>query len=303
MRAIVPGIYPRSEALVQATRDLDRGRTTREAVDEQVEADFQGFLAVQQEAGLDLLADGMLRWQDHFRPLLEASDGIAPGALTRFLDTNTFYRAPRASTVAPHLRQPLGEEYLAPLRGAGLVTLPSPWALASGTGLTARAVAEGLLRPQLEALGPQIELVVLVEPFFARDPAAKLEDLASALEALAGTRALALQFVFCDARPVLEQRVDELPVDGIGVDFYLTRATDVPEGFRKTLLAGVVDARSSLVEDAQELARFAERLLERADSVDLVPNGDLQFVAEPIARRKVARLGEVRFAVAREAAA
>ena len=36
MRAFAPGIYPRSEALVQATRDRDRGRTTAEAVDEQL---------------------------------------------------------------------------------------------------------------------------------------------------------------------------------------------------------------------------------------------------------------------------
>ena len=303
MRAFVRGIYPRSEALIQATRDLDRGRTTPEAVDEQLDADLQRVLEVQRQAGLDLLADGMLRWQDHFRPLLEASDGIEPGALTRFLDTNTFYRAPRATTVTPRLREALGEEHVAPLRSPGLVTLPSPWALASGTGLTPRAIAEGILRPQLQALRPEVELLVLVEPFFARDPGAALDDLASALDALGDTRPLALQFVFSDARPVLEQRVDELPLAGIGVDFYLTRATDVPHGFRTMLLAGVVDARSSLVEDAEALAGFAERLLERVDDVALVPNGDLQFVAEPIARAKVARLGEARLAVGREAAA
>jgi 5-methyltetrahydropteroyltriglutamate--homocysteine methyltransferase len=303
MRAFVPGIYPRSEALVQATRDLDRGRTTPEAVAEQLERDLQGFLQLQQEAGLDLLSDGMLGWQDHFRPLLEAAEGIGPGALTRFLDTNTFYRAPRAATVEPRLREPLGPEYVAPLPGARLVTLPSPWALAHGTGLTPRTVAAGLLLPQLEALRPDVELVVLVEPFFARDEGAKLDDLSSALEALQGVGPLALQFVFSDARPVLERGVDELPVDGIGVDFYLTHLTDVPEGFGKTLLAGVVDARSSLVEDAQELAGFAERLRERVEDVALVPNGDLQFVAEPIARRKVARLGEVRLAVAQQEAA
>ena len=33
LQAFAPGIYPRSEALVQATRDLDRGRTTPEAVE------------------------------------------------------------------------------------------------------------------------------------------------------------------------------------------------------------------------------------------------------------------------------
>jgi len=35
VRAYVPGIYARSEELVQATRDLDRDRTTKEAVEEQ----------------------------------------------------------------------------------------------------------------------------------------------------------------------------------------------------------------------------------------------------------------------------
>ena len=101
LKAFAPGIYPRSEALVQATRDLDRGRTTQEAVDEQVERDFAELVAAQQAAGVDLLTDGMLRWQDHFRPLLEGADGLETGALTRFLDTNTFYRAPKATSNAP----------------------------------------------------------------------------------------------------------------------------------------------------------------------------------------------------------
>ncbi len=38
-----PGIYARSEELVQATRDLDRGRTTEEAVEEQRLADLRAF--------------------------------------------------------------------------------------------------------------------------------------------------------------------------------------------------------------------------------------------------------------------
>ena len=69
----------------------------------------------------------------------------------------------------------------------------------------------------------------------------------------------------------------------------------MPEGFPKLLLAGVVDARSSEVEDPAALASFAARLQERTSGeVALVPNGDLQFVAEPIARRKLVALGEAR---------
>jgi 5-methyltetrahydropteroyltriglutamate--homocysteine methyltransferase len=299
VRAFVPGIYPRSEALVQATRDLDRGRTTAEAVDEQVERDQAELLAVQQEAGLDLLADGMLRWQDLFRPLVEGSAGLETGALTRFLDTNTFYRAPHA-TGEPRLREPLDERYIAPLPGSRLVTLPSPWAFAKDTGLTPRAIAEGVLKPQIKALGADVELVVLAEPFLAREEGADLTELANALAVLGGGPPLALHLVFSDAGGLFQAGLGELPVDGIGVDFFLTRVSDVPSGFDKLLLAGVVDARSSLLEDPSEIARFVAGL--SVERVALVPNGDLQFVAEPVAREKIARLGQARFALIEEAA-
>src|SRR5215218_8354295 len=147
LEAFVPGMYARSEALVQATRDLDRGRTSAEAVDRQVEDDQAAFVAAQQEAGLDPVADGMLRWQDHFRPLLEAADGLETGALTRFLDTNTFYRAPRSTTATPSLDAPLGDRYVPPLGVPRLVTLPSPFALAKGTGVTPKTMAQGVLAP------------------------------------------------------------------------------------------------------------------------------------------------------------
>ena len=55
------GIYPRSEALVQATRDVERGRTTPEAVDTVFEEERAAFLEVQREAKLDYLSDGLLR--------------------------------------------------------------------------------------------------------------------------------------------------------------------------------------------------------------------------------------------------
>jgi 5-methyltetrahydropteroyltriglutamate--homocysteine methyltransferase len=300
LQTFIPGLYPRSEALVQATRDLDRGRTTPEAVEEQVERDLAGLVSAEQEAGLDLLADGMLRWQDHFRPLLEAAEGLENGALTRFLDTNTFYRAPKASTATPKLGSALDERYVSPLPGPRLVTLPSPFALAKGTGVTPKAMAEGVLKPALDQLGA--ELVVLAEPFLARDESGTLDDLAEALESLGGGPKLAVWFAFGDARALLEQGAADLPVDGIGIDFYATHLTDLPEGFSKLLLAGVVDARSSLLEEPRELAAFAQRLGERADRIALVPNGDLQYVSERIAREKVARLGKARTATTEAAA-
>ncbi len=291
MKAYAPGIYPRSEALVQATRDLDRGRVSTDDVERQRAADLDVLISTESEAGFDLLSDGMLAWQDLFRPLVDASEGLEAGALTRFLDTNTFFRAPHA-TGNPRLSQPLGADAVADLDGPRLVTLPSPYAFGEVAGIDPREVAASVLATAVETL--DAELLVLSEPFLARSPDADVAALADALSRLPERGKVVLQLTFGDASSLLERIVD-LPVDGIGVDFYMTPLDAVPQGFPKLLLAGVVDARSSEVEDTAALASFAARLKERmSGELALVPNGDLQFVAEPIAKRKLAALGEAK---------
>ena len=292
LKAFVPGIYARSEALIQATRDLDRGRTTPEAVDAQFASDLRELVAAQEQAQLDLLSDGMLRWQDLFRPLAEAAEGLDPRPLTRFLDTNTFYRAPLVEG-EPRLNDPLAPPDLP--HGRWLATLPSPLAfsIAARRAVSAQALAANVLAPQIEAYAAAgCALVVLSEPFLAREGG--VDELARALRELPETVPLAVQLVFGDASSVLAECAD-LRVDGVGVDFYSTSLDTIPEQFPKTLLAGVVDVRSSAVEDAGEIGRFVERLVERRPAgVSLVPNGDLQFVPERIAREKLFTLGRAR---------
>jgi 5-methyltetrahydropteroyltriglutamate--homocysteine methyltransferase len=303
MRAFVPGIYPRSEALVQATRDLDRGRTTAEEVQQQVAGDFEGLVHVQEEAGLDLLADGMLTWQDLFRPLVEATAGLSARPLVRFLDTNTFYRAVLVDS-EPKLQRPLPAPELP--AGRWLATLPSPYSFsrAAEREVSAETLAANVLAPQIEAYAEAgCALVVLAEPFLTRE-ASGLPALLAALAELPRPVPLALLLPFGDAAPLLRELSEAAGLAGIGVDFYATAADAVPEGLETTLLAGVVDARSSKLEDPSELAEFADSLAARvAGEVVLVPNGDLQFVSEPVAREKVLALGRARTATAKEAVA
>jgi 5-methyltetrahydropteroyltriglutamate--homocysteine methyltransferase len=298
IKAYAPGIYARSEELVQATRDLDRGRTTEETVAAQQDADLRAYLDAQREAGLDYFSDGLLNWQDIFRPFDTAAQGLHPGPLTRFLNTNTFYRAPAVEMERPRLVEPLAELFfrIGDLpRNRWVTTLPSPHALAEWAAgeIEPRAVAEGILGPQIRWLaGNGCTYVVLQETaLFGRR--SDLYGLSEALEALASPLPLALQLPFGDAGDVLGELI-ELPIDAIGVDFYATDVAALPRPFPKTLLAGVVDARNSLLEEPEELAEFGWSLIEDMDKeteLHLVPNGDLQFVPEKIARQKVLRLG------------
>ena len=298
IKAYAPGIYARSEELVQATRDLDRDRATAEAVEERREADMHSFLDVQRKARLEYLSDGLLNWQDIFRPFGEAARGLATGPLTRFLNTNTFFRAPAVTEEAPKLVEPLGEPCFSigelP-RNRWVATLPSPHALAASAAgeLAPRAVAEGILGPQIRWLAQNgCARVVLQETALFGDRI-DVNPLGDALDVLQSPLPIALQLPFGDSGDVLGELV-ELDVEAIGVDFYATDLEALPRPFPKTLLAGVVDARNSLLEEPEQLAKFGRKLLEELDvGLHLVPNGDLQFLPEKIAREKVLRLGEV----------
>src|SRR5215203_2766705 len=297
IRAYVPGIYARSEELVQATRDLDRGRTTEEAAEEQRLADLRAFIEAQREAGLDYFSDGLLNWQDIFRPFDESAEGLRPGPLTRFLNTNTFYRAPAVEAETPKLIQPLSEPFFRieelP-RGRWVATLPSPYSLAEQAAgeIEPRAVAEGILGPQIRWLAGNGCAYIVLQETALFGKRSDLHGLSEALEALASPLPLALQLPFGDAGDVLEELL-ELPVDAIGMDFYATEVRALPRPVPKTLLAGVVDARNSLLEEPEELAEFAHSLIAEMEEPELhlVTNGDLQFVPAKIAREKVLRLG------------
>lgn len=250
---------------------------------------------MQEQAGLDLLSDGMLGWQDLFRPLAEAANGLDARPLARFLDTNTFYRAVLVDG-EPQLRAPLPPPDLP--AGRWLGTLPSPYAFARAADgrVSAQAVAADVLAKQIEAWGEAgCALIVLSEPFLAREGEAG--EAIRALEELPDAVPLALQLVFGDASRLLDELADA-PLAAVGVDFYLTPADAIPEDYPREILAGVVDARSSALEDVEAITRFVEEIIQRKPAgLSLIPNGDLQFVPEKIAREKLVRLGRARRAV------
>lgn len=297
IKASAPGIYARSETLVQETRDFDRGRTSAAAVEQQQNEDLRNFLEAQREANLDYLSDGLLNWQDIFRPFDEAAQGLRPGPLTRYLNTNTFFKAPVVDTETPKLVEPLGEPFfrIGDLPHNGwIATLPSPHALALAAAdeLKPRVVAETVIGPQIRWLAGNGCAMVVLQETELFDGNSNVFRLGEALEALNSPIPIALQLPFGDAGEVLGELV-ELEIAAIGVDFYATDLAALPRPFPKTLLAGVVDARNSLLEEPEEIVEFGRQLLEELEGdLHLVPNGYLQFVPEKIAQEKVRRLGE-----------
>jgi 5-methyltetrahydropteroyltriglutamate--homocysteine methyltransferase len=288
---------------VAATRGLDRGRTDREAVGRTFDDDLAAFVRLQKEAGVDFFSDGLLRWQDIFRPLMQAL-GAKPHTLVRWFDTNTFFREPEiagalgtlpnADGVAPHASVPRPR----------VASLPSPYmfsrAVRSDQDRNRLMVdlAARVLRPAIDAAVAGGAAVIHLEDPWLGYVGINAQDwtpLAEALELLHRDlkATLAFHVYFGDAGPHVE-RLLRLPIDAIGVDLIETDVAELGSDWDKGLVAGIMDGRSSILESLDNTVEVARHLADtvRPRNLYLSSNSELAFLPTGVAERKVRRLGE-----------
>lgn len=301
------GLYPRSEDVVAATRGLERGRTSAEEVAERFRQDRDDFVQTQRTAGLDYVSDGLLRWQDIFRPLVEASGGMTARTLVRWFDNNSFFRAPEVTGPVGLGALPSILEAVAEVPAPRVATLPSPYMFsrAAHTAADPNALmmdlAREVLRPVAEELTRRgVELIHLQDPwlvYFGMEDG-DWDDVAKALAEVrdgveAGGATLVLHTYFGDAGPYAD-RLRSLPVDAVGIDFVETDVDSLGSTWEVGLLAGCLDGRRSPLEDTEAVARFAAGVAERLGppTLYLSSNSDLELLPRDVARGKVLRLGE-----------
>lgn len=297
------GIYPRSEALVQATRDLERGRTSAEAVDEVFDQDRRTYLELQREAKLDYISDGLLRWQDLFRPLVEASDGLGARVLLRWFNNNSFFRAPEPQGT-PSFRELPAWVLRNGIPEPRVATLPSPYLFSRAAQSDGdrddlmRTVAREILAPAAAALVAAGHTLIHLEepwlPYFGIEDESweSLEGSLQAIREATGDATLVFHTYYGDAAPHAD-RLRRLPVDAIGIDFDETEAEELPAPWGTGLLAGVLDGRRSVTEAAGDVSDFVAEVVERLQPTALfVSSGsDLELSGPQVAPNKVRALG------------
>jgi 5-methyltetrahydropteroyltriglutamate--homocysteine methyltransferase len=299
------GIYPRSEAVVAATRDLERDRATADLADGAYRADREAFLEAQRAAGLDYMSDGLLRWQDLFRPLVEGSEGLEARVLVRWFDNNSFYRAPELAS-APTLGEVPPWVLEDGIPEPRVATLPSPYLFSRVTLGGGRpddlmlGLARDVLAPAAGRMaGAGHRLVHLEEPMI---PYAGIDEGSwPAFERAVGLvrdaadgAAVVLHAYYGDVAPHAD-RLRRLPVDAVGIDFVETGLEALPSPWGTGLVAGCLDGRSSVLERPEAVAAFVRRAAERLEPTLLYVSSasELELAGPEVAPRKLAVLGEV----------
>jgi 5-methyltetrahydropteroyltriglutamate--homocysteine methyltransferase len=305
VRTSLTGPYPRSEPLVTATRDLDRGRASAEAVEQRFAEDERAVVALEDRLGFDASTGGYLRWADLFRPFAEGWRGFTVGPVTRWFETNTFYRQPilhaPPERVAGVVRDALpGPAVVAPERAK--VLLPGPFTFAglldNRSGETREALTHRFGRliaedvRELRAAGYrtfqfQEPLLVTAPP---SGPLAEAAVVAyrSLGEAADGATTIVWTY-FGDAAPV-QPLLHRLHVGVIGVDLAETEPDRIlPPPDHRGIGLGCLDPRTTLPEDPAEVARIAVSLRERGRPKELWlgPGGPLDLLPTDAAARKL----------------
>lgn len=302
------GIFPRSEAVVAATRGLERGRNSPQEVDAAFRQDVDAFVALQRAAGLDLYSDGLLRWQDIFRPLVGACEGLEARTLVRWFDNNTFYRAPEGDGPITFTGLPPVYEDLEAVPAPRVATLPSPLLFArasktsAGRGDLMVELSREVLRPAVAALAQRgCRVIHLQEPslvYFGIEPESwsDFEKAIAEVRDAAGSNhvQLILHTYFGDAAPYAD-RLRSLPVDAVGIDLVETDPASLGSRWEMGLLAGALDGRSSIVEPLEQTVSFLSRVADAVEpsSLFVSSNSELEFLPTDVAAAKVRRLGQV----------
>ena len=337
MFATLVGPYPRTPLPGQPFRlRAAHGQLERGEIDE---AGFRGvqddlvreLIDEQVDAGMGLLTDGQVRWNDPQTAVARGLEGFEITGLLRYFDTNTYYRQPRAIAEPRWRGAILVEDWrfadraareLAAERGDDAVPvkacLVGPYTLArlSEAGETGRerltiALAEAL-RQEIGALVDAGAPVIQVDEngltTIGRgdDGERRLagEALRLLTEGLPRER-LCLAVTMGDA-----QHAGAALLFDLSFGSYLFDLVAGHENWRliayappdRTIVCGVADARNTRPDDEAVMvwaARYAASLGDRGpDRVGLSPSTGLEYLPRDRARAKIQALG----AVARKAA-
>jgi 5-methyltetrahydropteroyltriglutamate--homocysteine methyltransferase len=311
----VVGSYPKPPdeggdfRLRKALHAAERGDATQQDVRAVEDELVRRVIGEQEAAGIDLVTDGQVRWDDIVTPFARHMSGFEIGGLLRWFDNNVYYRRP-ICTGAVEWRGPTTVD---DFRFAQSVTSRPVKAVIPGPVTFARlsvdehyhdhesfviAIAQVLAQEAFELEAAGARHVQIDEPALPDAP----EDLDLARRALAlvvgdlESAEVTLATYFSDVKR-LGPELFALPADVFGLDLISGPESrqlldDVPS--ERTIQAGVVDARNTRLELEPELRRDIEALAERlgADRLRVAPSAGLEFLPREKARAKLARLCE-----------
>jgi 5-methyltetrahydropteroyltriglutamate--homocysteine methyltransferase len=310
--------YPRVSSAGNGTR-LRRAYANRE-VGKITDSDYDDvardytaeIIREQEEAGVELVTDGIVTWYDLMSRQASRLAGVTINGLVRFFDTNTYVRQPEI-TGDIQGSSGLADDFATASQLASTdvkAVVTGPYTLARHSIIKTdgdlSSVAKGYaeaLRSELVALDRAgAHVVQIEEPSLLKHPddAELVRNLLEHALTSKGNLFVSLATYFGDATTVYGELL-KMPVDMLALDLVYgsTLVDAIVHDGAKPLALGLVDGRNTKPDDteavATTLARICEALDARGvDEVHLQPSCGLEFLPRDRAKRKLELMREIR---------
>jgi 5-methyltetrahydropteroyltriglutamate--homocysteine methyltransferase len=260
----------------------------------------------QEAAGIDVITDGQVRWDDIVTPFARHMSGFSIGGLLRFFDNNTYYRRPICTGPVEWRGPATVEDY----KFASSVASHQVKAVICGPVTFAHlsvdehygdyeefvlAIARVLAQEAFELEAAGAKTIQIDEPALLGAP----EDLELANNALnviiegldRSETSTILSTYFGDAKR-LGPELFKLPVDRFGFDLIsgvenVRLIEDLPP--EKTVQAGIIDARNTRLEAVPQLVRTIQSLVDIVGPgrLTISPSAGLEYLPREKARAKL----------------
>ena len=281
--------------------DLERvqDEVTRQVIQEQI------------EAGLEVVTDGLIRWDDALTYLCRKIKGFTLSGLLRYFDTNTFYRQPICTEELTASESLVVKDF----QFANAISSVPVKALLTGPYTLAKLSQDrhyrdlekfatklaGFLGEETQRLAKAgARVIQFDEPAllnFKKDFPIFKKVWAKLASFFPANVEIILFLNFGNLGGIYPE-IQELSFTTLGLDLAgQSENWKVLESapLKKKLLAGIVDARNTKMEKEEELNEKLERLLNRFSSQDISgsPNYGLEFLPRETAKKKLANLSRV----------
>ncbi len=297
---------PRPALLRKAISDFEAGKISLDNLRKVEDEVTLQVIDEMTEAGLDLITDGKIRWEDEQTYIARRLAGFTVDGLIRYFDSNTYYRQPVCEGAVAWQEPMTVRDYKFAVAHASKPikpTLPGPYTLARLSANRYYRTSEEFVLALADALNAEARALQEAGATFIQfDEPAILRHkgdwaiFEQAMQQLTRglTAKLALSTYFGDVSGIYPQMLS-LPFAVVGLDFVQgarnwEAVTAAP--FSKELGFGIVDARNTRLESPQELFRAFARIarvvpLER---VYVHPTAGLEFLPRERAQEKLANI-------------
>ncbi len=312
MITTICGNYPRIDHqktrvnLRTAINRLESGKIDQEEYESILRQTFERTINDQLEAGIDIITDGQITWQDLFSPFCEALENVAAGGLRRYFDNNVYYRRPQVTGEISRKRSIVADSpVFTEMKPATAMTKavlcgPVTFALYSddfhyGSIESLATAVAGVIREEIAALQQLgVSYVQLDEPGLPEHP--EYVDLLVKLlpDMVNGTDIhLGLAFYFTSLKTIAS-RLNEFPVDFLALDLvsHPDDMESLPILDKYELHAGLIDARNIMLENIEEVHARLAWLQERVTPkrIVLTTSCGLEFLPRDYALDKMRHL-------------